>query len=103
MNVVPGASVAGRPWLPLPGDPAQLSCGVRAEAARIDPEHGVPAEIVAVEYLGADTLVETRIGGAPFVVRHSGRFDAKPGRAVRLAWAPEEAHWFNAVDGRRAA
>jgi sn-glycerol 3-phosphate transport system ATP-binding protein len=32
MNVVPGASVAGRAWLPLPRDPATLSCGVRAEA-----------------------------------------------------------------------
>ena len=103
MNVVPGASVADRPWLPLPGDPAQLSCGVRAEAARVDPEQGVPAEVVAVEYLGADTLVETRIGGAPFVVRHGGRFEARPGEAVRLGWAPEEAHWFDATDGRRVA
>ena len=101
MNVVPGASVTGQGWLPLPGDPATLSCGVRAEAARLDREDGVPAEVVAVEYLGADTLIETRVGGAPFVVRHGGRVDSRPGDAIRLAWAREDAHWFDAADGRR--
>jgi sn-glycerol 3-phosphate transport system ATP-binding protein len=102
MNVVPGASVADHPWLALPGDPARLSCGVRAEAARIDAE-GIPAEVVAVEYLGSDTLVETRIGEASFVMRHAGRVHAKAGETLRISWAAEAAHWFDATDGRRVA
>jgi sn-glycerol 3-phosphate transport system ATP-binding protein len=100
MNVLPAAHLAGRPWAHPPGDPAVLSCGVRAEALRIDPD-GVPAEVVAAEYLGADTLIETRVGGAPVVVRHAGRFEARPGDVLPLAWEPEAAHWFASEDGRR--
>ena len=102
MNVVPGPSVAGQAWLPVPGDPARLSCGVRAEDARVDPD-GVPAEIVAVEYLGSDTLVETRVGGSPFVMRLPGRFEAKAKDEVRLAWLSKAAHWFDAADGHRVS
>lgn len=102
MNVVPAASVAGLAWLPLPGDPARLSCAVRAEAAAID-SGGVPAQVVAVEYLGADTLIETRLGDAPFVVRLPGRVDARTGEELRFAWPRTAAHWFDATDGRRVA
>ena len=102
MNVVPAASVAGLAWLSVPGDPTQLSCAVRAEAATID-SGGVPARVVAVEYLGADTLIETRMGETPFVVRLPGRVDARTGEELRLAWPRTAAHWFDANDGRRVA
>src|SRR5215210_2827356 len=45
--------------------------GVRPESVRIAAE-GVRARVAAVEYLGADTLLDTRIGGEPFTVRVSG-------------------------------
>ena len=77
-----------------------LALGVRAEAARLAHE-GVPAEVQAVEYLGADTLVDTRIGGEPFIVRIPGRYAAAAGERVSVAWAPAAAHWFDAASGRR--
>ncbi len=102
MNVVPGTCVAGRDWLPMPGDPAQVNCAVRAESVTIDPK-GVPADVVAVEYLGSDTLIETRMGDVPFVVRLAGRAEAAAGQELRLAWPAAAAHWFAADDGRRVA
>ena len=102
MNVVPAAGLPARPWLRPPADPSGLRCGVRAEAVRVEPE-GLPAEVVAAEYLGADTLLETRLGGAPFVVRLPGRFDTRPGEVVPVAWAPDASHWFDAEDGSRRA
>ncbi len=104
MNVVPASSLAGQGWA-LPGAPADLaalSLGVRPEAVRLDPA-GMPAEVVAVEYLGADTLIETRLGGGAFVARTSGPAGVTVGDTVRLAWSPDDAHWFDRASERRAA
>ena len=77
-----------------------LALGVRAEAARLA-DAGVPAQVTAVEYLGADTLIDTRIAGEPFIVRLPGRHSAKAGERVSVAWEPAAAHWFDAASGRR--
>ena len=102
MNVIAAEGLAGRSWISLPGEPGGLACGIRAEAVRIDPE-GLPAKVVAAEYLGADTLIETRVGTDPVVVRVPGRCEAKPGDVVGLAWQDEAAHWFDREGGRRVA
>ena len=62
---------------------------------------GVPAQVVAIEYLGADTLVDTRVGGEPFIVRISGRSPVAIGENVSIAWDAGAAHWFDAPSGRR--
>ncbi|MDQ4062016.1 MAG: TOBE domain-containing protein, partial [Pseudomonadota bacterium] len=77
-----------------------LAVGVRPEAVRIEPA-GIRAAVIAVEYLGADTLVETRIGDSPFVVRLAGRTTAKPGEDIGVVWEPEACHWFDLESGRR--
>jgi sn-glycerol 3-phosphate transport system ATP-binding protein len=105
MNVIPAAAVAGAaPALVAhaPGghDLGGLAMGVRAEAARLT-DAGVPASVVAVEYLGADTLLETRIGEHPFIVRLPGRTGVDPNDAVRLAWDPAAAQWFDRSSERR--
>ena len=105
MNVVPALALTGRDWaLPEFGmhGLGDLSIGIRPEAVRLDPA-GVPAEIVAAEYLGADTLIETRLGGAPFVARTAGRMGMKAGDTVHLAWSPSDAHWFDRASERRIA
>ena len=80
MNVLPAALVTGcimmdaarRTFVmtgaPAGRDPATLAVGVRPETVRLGSE-GVPATVAAVEYLGADTLIETRVAGEPFLVR----------------------------------
>ena len=77
-----------------------LALGVRAEAARLA-DAGVPAQVTAVEYLGADTLVDTRIAEEPFIVRGPGRHSAKACEQVWVTWEPAAAHWFDAASGRR--
>ena len=73
---------------------------MRPEAVRLGAE-GVPAQVAAVEYLGADTLVETRVAGESVIVRLSGRTATAPGNTVHLSWDPAAAHWFTLSTGRR--
>jgi sn-glycerol 3-phosphate transport system ATP-binding protein len=107
MNVVP-ADRLGPLWDVLkaaaPGGrgPSGLAAGVRAEAARLDPA-GVPARVGAVEYLGADSLIDTRVGDAPFTVRLPGKTGVKAGEEIAIAWDAGATHWFDATSGQRLA
>jgi len=107
MNVVPATAV-GALWQGLeraapPGHRRDsLSIGVRAELARLD-SWGVEAKVLAVEYLGADTLVDTRIGEVPFALRMPGRPSLVSGENVAIAWDASATHWFAAHTGRRIA
>src|SRR5215208_4488565 len=90
MNVISAALVAGAGGAAALKPPAGRSIdgsavGVRPESVRITAE-GVAATVAAVEYLGADTLLDTRIGGEPFTVRVSGGVQVDPGDTVHLAW-----------------
>jgi sn-glycerol 3-phosphate transport system ATP-binding protein len=95
MNVIP-ATLVPEQFAPAPDGRARdtLAVGVRPEAAHVAAD-GVPASIAAVEYLGADTLLETRIADQPFIVRLSGRANASIGDKVGVRWEPSAAHWFD--------
>jgi sn-glycerol 3-phosphate transport system ATP-binding protein len=80
--------------------PAALEVGVRAESARLG-SSGVAAQVAAVEYLGADTLIDARIGEEPFVVRLAGRPPVAAGEQVTIAWDAGATHWFDATSGQR--
>ena len=104
MNVTPYADIlaaGGSNLAPPPGaDPAKLSLGLRPEAARIAAQ-GTPAMVEATEYLGADTLVEARIGAHPFLVRVPGKTNARPGERLFIELSQNAAHWFDAETGER--
>ncbi len=103
MNVVPGGAVANLPIAPtLLGKRSadEVSIGVRPEAVHLDPA-GIPAELVAAEYLGADTLLETRMAGVPFVARVAGKTDAKAGATLHFLWSPEDQHLFDRASEQR--
>jgi sn-glycerol 3-phosphate transport system ATP-binding protein len=105
MNVVPAAALgAEAAWAvasaPARRDAAKLALGIRPEAVRLD-QGGLPARVAAVEYLGADTLLETRLGEEAFIVRVPGRTGLNPGDTVRLAWDAAAAHWFDLSSERR--
>src|SRR4030095_3965536 len=72
MNVIP-ASLVPEHLAPTPHGRARdtLAVGIRPETAQLA-TGGLPASVAAVEYLGADTLLDTRIGDQPFIVRLSG-------------------------------
>ena len=100
MNVIPAALVPAD--LALPGNRARetLAIGVRPEAVRIGAS-GMPATVAAVEYLGADTLIDTRVADQSFIVRVGGRAAVNVGDNVRLAWDAAAAHWFDLSSQRR--
>jgi sn-glycerol 3-phosphate transport system ATP-binding protein len=103
MNVLPYAALQATPGAPTPPssvDPADLLVGLRPENARIG-EGGVSATVAAVEYLGADTLIEARVGDHAFVARAPGKRLAKAGEAIVIGMSQEATHWFNAQTGRR--
>ena len=56
---------------------------------------GVPASVVAVEFLGADTLIETRLGDHPFVVRTPGKAAVAQGQTIHVEWLRSDAHGFD--------
>src|SRR5436309_305187 len=93
MNVIP-ATLVPQQFAPAPDGRARdtLAVGIRPEAAHVAAD-GVPASVAAVEYLGADTLLETRIADQPFIVRLSGRANASIGDKVGVRWEPSAAHW----------
>jgi sn-glycerol 3-phosphate transport system ATP-binding protein len=97
-----GAVLAGlrRPAL-LDGPGAGLKLGIRPEHVEIRDSVGIPVELVWSDYLGADTIVTARLGGQSINVRAPGRFHTRAGQQVRLAWAPENVHVFDAATGRR--
>ncbi len=77
-----------------------LLLGVRPEAVAIDPA-GAPASVVALEYLGADSIVACTVGGEPFTVRAPGQLELGAGARIGLRWPREAQHFFTAGDGRR--
>ncbi len=99
MNVIPASLIAAHgPALaanaPAGRAPESLAVGVRPESVRLARD-GLPATVAAAEYLGADTLIETRIGTEPCIVRLPGRAGVNVGDNLRLAWDPGAAHWFD--------
>jgi sn-glycerol 3-phosphate transport system ATP-binding protein len=75
--------------------------GVRPEDVRLGEAGALAARVVAVEYLGADSIVLCAAGAETIAVRAPGRVQLVPGAAVRLGWDPDAVHLFEAASGRR--
>jgi sn-glycerol 3-phosphate transport system ATP-binding protein len=77
-----------------------LLLGIRPETIRLADE-GTPAEIRAVEYLGAETMIEASLAGALVLARLNGRPPCRVGERVRVMWPADAAHWFDLSTGHR--
>ena len=99
MNVLPLSAVGAMTSRPA-GAPAGLMLGIRPEAIRLAAE-GLAADVVAAEFLGADTLIEARIGGAPVIIRRPGKVAAQKGDVIRVEWSAADAFWFDSATTRR--
>ncbi len=109
MNVVPYSALEGHaPWVAKPSsEPANLYTGVRPEAVRIA-ARGLPATVTAVEYLGAESLIQTNVGQGsagthPFLARVAQHTDLAPGTPISLTWDAAATHHFDSATGRRIA
>ena len=109
MNLLPlecgseGAVIAGTDGPTVaPADCAGLTLGVRPEHIALGFDRGVPAEVAAIEYLGADSLVTCRLGSTALAVRVPGGVGLARGDSTRLSWAPGAQHLFERNGIRRA-
>jgi multiple sugar transport system ATP-binding protein len=73
----------------------------------IRPEHlepgsaGIPAQVVVVEPMGAETEIVARVGELPLTVMMRGRSRAGPGERIFLAPEATHAHLFDSATGQR--
>jgi len=95
MNVIPATLVPADMAAPPAGRARDtLAVGIRPEAACLAAD-GMTAVVAALEYLGADTLIDTRIANQSFIVRLPGRASATVGEKVGIRWDSSAAHWFD--------
>ncbi len=109
MNLLPlapggeGAVIAGTTGPTFaPVDATGWMLGVRPEHVSLAFERGVRAQVLATEYLGADSLLSCRVGSAIVTVRTAGRVALSAGDAAWLTWSPAAQHFFG-PDGARIA
>ncbi|MCE2657874.1 MAG: sn-glycerol-3-phosphate ABC transporter ATP-binding protein UgpC [Rubrivivax sp.] len=82
---------------------ARVKLGVRPENLRLAEQPGdlaLPAEVLLLEPLGAETLVTLKTGDVEWVARAPAAFKAPTGTPVVLRVAPAHLHLFDADSGR---
>ena len=80
---------------------ATVALAVRPEKIDLAEDSGLPAEVLSLEYLGADSLIACKVGACEWIVRQSGRVRLAVGDRIRLSWPAAENHWFEAKSGKR--
>jgi sn-glycerol 3-phosphate transport system ATP-binding protein len=86
----------------LEGRGQGFKLGLRPEHIELAESGGLPAELVATDYQGADTIVTARVGGQSLLVRVPGRVTIDGSRQANLKWRPEAVRVFDAATGRVA-
>ena len=80
---------------------ADITVGVRPEHVRLSDTVGVKASVEHVEYLGADVLLDCRIGNAKVLARIEGHASVQSKAEVRLVWNVDQMHFFESTTGVR--
>jgi multiple sugar transport system ATP-binding protein len=93
----------GAPW-PASGAPAapgqRVKYGIRPEHIDLAPS-GIPAEVVVVEPMGAETELLVKVADQRITVTTHGRSSIGPGERAFLAPRVEHVHLFDAASGAR--
>jgi sn-glycerol 3-phosphate transport system ATP-binding protein len=84
----------------VPGPIAEMVLGVRPEKINLA-DSGLSAEVLGLEYLGADSLIACKVGKREWIVRQNGRIKLSTGERIHLAWPAADTHWFDAKHGTR--
>ena len=99
---VRGAVIAGTTDpVVAPAALAGAKLGVRPEHIALARESGLEARVDSIEYLGADSLLQCRVGEQSIAVRIAGRVGLSPGDGARLSWAEGAQHFFDGASGAR--
>ncbi|GGB33411.1 sugar ABC transporter ATP-binding protein [Roseibium aquae] len=86
--------------VPDRGGPEHI-LGLRPENVRLDQAGPITVTVKAVEYLGADLLVDGILGAASFQVRLPATQNVAPGDTIRLGFDPGQLHVFDQTSGTR--
>jgi len=68
--------------------------GIRPEKIRFS-QSGLSVEVLAVDYMGAETVVKLKHGGAVILARIEGRPDVYPGAHLNIEWNDQDVHFFD--------
>jgi sn-glycerol 3-phosphate transport system ATP-binding protein len=82
-------------------DRAEEIIGVRSEHVRIVEAGGIAATVTAVEYLGADSIVQVDVAGSAVFLRQEGYSGLTPGTRLLVGWDEDHAHHFDKTSGTR--
>ncbi len=85
----------------VPFSEEPLDMGLRPEDIFINESGSYEATVSAVEYLGADTLVECSLSSHHVLVRSNGKTRPTVGEVVRLDWNEHSQHFFYQDNGLR--
>jgi sn-glycerol 3-phosphate transport system ATP-binding protein len=97
-----GAVIAGTAAPVIaPTEFADSVIGVRPEHVVLGTAAGITAEVAAVEYLGADSLLTCHVGTQKLVARVGGRVGLRASDHAQLSWARGALHFFDAAGSRR--
>ncbi len=102
MNVIPLDQISGGEALQggLPQARPDWLLGIRPEQIRIA-ENGIPVEVTAADYMGAETVLRLQHGKQVVMARVHGRPPADVGDKLRIAWAADDIHLFDENGARR--
>lgn len=78
-----------------------ITLGIRPEALLLDPAGPINATVSHIEYLGADAMIECRIGDQTLLCRVPGHAELALGAQISLSVAAGHLHAFDTASGRR--
>ena len=78
-----------------------LTFGIRPESLAINDSGLIKGTVGNIEYLGADTLIECKVGNEFLLCRAPGRTRLTEGTPINLAFNVKDLHVFNTASGRR--
>ena len=97
MNLLPLSAFAARPA----DVPEGVQIGIRPEVLTLSDNGPLAASVKAVEFLGADTLLELTTGTHDFLAKLPGSRRFATGEALRFSAAAEDIHLFDTKTASR--
>jgi len=97
MNLLPAGHLAVR----HPASATEGFIGIRPEHISLT-ENGLPVNVNAVDYMGAETVLRLQYRDNPLMARIDGKTGLKPGQQIHIDWNDDDTHFFGR-DGNRLA
>ena len=78
-----------------------LTFGIRPEALAPSESGAIKGRIESVEYLGADAMLECKVGAETLLCRTPGQTQLAVGTNINLTFEMSDLHVFETASGRR--